>query len=345
MKILVLAGGLSHERDVSLSSGSLAANALMARGHSVALVDLYLGIESERDLFFDGKSGKKYSHEVTRGEPDLAKIKEENGGREAQIGPNVIEACMGSDLVFMALHGGIGENGQIQAVFDCYGIKYTGSGYVGALLAMDKDLAKQIMKHNGIPTADWRMVVAGAADGKSLTDELGLPLVVKPCRNGSSIGVSMADDLAGLNAAISTASRYETRLLVERKITGREFSVGILDGMPLPVIEIKPKRGFYNYENKYQAGASEEICPAELSGRLTDELRGWALKTHQALKLGSYSRIDFMLDEDNRPFCLEANTLPGLTPTSLLPREAAAAGISFEDLCDRIAKMGFSRED
>jgi D-alanine-D-alanine ligase len=345
MKILVLAGGLSHERDVSLSSGSLAANALMTKGHRVALVDLYLGIESERDLFFDRESGKKYSYEVARREPDLAKIKEENGGREALIGPNVIEACMGSDLVFMALHGGIGENGQIQAVFDCYGIKYTGSGYAGALLAMDKDLAKQIMRQNGIPTADWLTITACGTCVKSLIDRLGLPLVVKPCRNGSSIGVSMADNLAGLETAISAASRYEMCLLIERRIIGREFSVGILDDAPLPVIEIKPRRGFYDYENKYQAGASEEICPAELNRQSAEELQRLALKTHRALKLGSYSRIDFMLDEDNQPFCLEANTLPGLTPTSLLPQEAAAAGICFEDLCDRIAKLGLSRED
>jgi D-alanine-D-alanine ligase len=343
MKILVLAGGLSHERDVSLSSGSLAANALMARGHRVALVDLYFGIEGERDIFFDGRSGKKYNYQVTRQEPDLAVIKERNGSRDALIGPNVIEACMESDLVFMALHGGIGENGQIQAVFDCHGVKYTGSGYTGSLLAMDKDLAKQIMRQNGVPTADWRLTERGT-DAKSLIEDLGLPLVVKPCCSGSSIGVSMADDPFELEAAISSAGRYESRLLAEKKITGREFSVGILAGRPLPVIEIKPRSGFYNYENKYQAGAAEEICPAELSERLTEELQGLALKTHRALKLGSYSRIDFILDEEVGPFCLEANTLPGLTPTSLLPQEAAAAGICYEDLCDKIAKLALSGE-
>ncbi|MDR3353745.1 MAG: D-alanine--D-alanine ligase [Synergistaceae bacterium] len=341
MKILVLAGGLSHERDVSLSSGSLAANALMAGGHSVALVDLYLGIESERDIFLDGDSGKKYSYQVTRQEPDLAKVKEENGGRDALIGPNVIEACMGSDLVFMALHGGIGENGQIQAVFDCYGVKYTGSGYIGSLLAMDKDLAKRIMRQSGVPTADWCLAASEDADAKSLISELGLPLVVKPCCNGSSIGVSMANDRSELEAAISAAGRYESRLLAEKKITGREFSVGILDGRPLPVIEIKPRSGFYNYENKYQAGAAEEICPAELSERSAEDLQELALKTHSALRLGGYSRIDFILDENNGPFCLEANTLPGLTPTSLLPQEAAAAGVCYEDLCDKIAKLAF----
>jgi D-alanine-D-alanine ligase len=345
MKILVLAGGLSHERDVSLSSGSLAANALMAKGHRVALVDLYFGIESERDIFFDGSSGKKYSYQVTRREPDLAVIKERNGNRDALIGPNVIEACMGSDLVFMALHGGIGENGQIQAVFDCHRVRYTGSGYIGSLLAMDKDLAKQIMRQNGIPTADWRLAAARGADAKSLIEDLGLPLVVKPCRSGSSIGVSIANDPFELEAAILAAGHYESTLLAERKITGREFSVGILDGRPLPVIEIKPRIGFYNYENKYQAGAAEEICPAELSEQQAEELRRLALKTHRALKLGSYSRIDFILDEDRGPFCLEANTLPGLTPTSLLPQEAAAAGICYEDLCDKIAKLAFPGGD
>ncbi|MDR1885684.1 MAG: ATP-grasp domain-containing protein, partial [Synergistaceae bacterium] len=260
MKIVVLAGGFSPERDVSLSSGSMAANALMERGHCVALVDLYLGAPIPEAPFYGKNSGKRYRYDVPRRAPDLGELKRKNG-RASLVGPNVIEICLGADLAFLALHGGIGENGQLQAVLDCYGIRYTGSGYAGSLLAMDKDLAKRIMRQSGIPTADWRLVESDNADAGGLIDELGLPLVVKPCCSGSSVGVSMARDADELRAAISEAGGYEPRLLVEKKITGREFSVGVLDGRALPVIEIRPKAGFYNYENKYQAGAADEICP------------------------------------------------------------------------------------
>lgn len=253
----------------------------------------------------------------------------------------MLEACQRADLVFIALHGAAGENGQIQAVLDSLGILYTGTGYVGCLLAMDKDLSKRLMKEAGIATPSWKLVDRRKT-GLGLSDEISFPCVVKPCSCGSSMGVTMADNREELRAAVDTAGLYEDFVLVEEKITGREFSVGILDGEVLPIIEIIPKTGFYDYKNKYQAGLTEEICPAHLCSSAVSAFQETALRVHCILRLGAYSRIDFMMDKGGRIYCLEANTLPGMTPASLLPQEARAAGISYEALCGRIVESAFS---
>lgn len=357
MKITVLSGGMSPERDVSLSSACLIANALIDKGHEVCLVDVYEGVLDSQSpshssgTFVSTRDARRFSYTISSSAPDLAELKARNGNREELVGPGVLDRCKASDLVFIGLHGGMGENGQIQAFLDVYAIPYTGSGYAACLLAMNKDVTKRLIVKDGIPTADWVTLSCGPGNEDFSPDmlasfldrvsvEVGFPCVVKPCSAGSSVGVSMVDTKDDLSRALSEAFLWEKSVVVEKKIVGREFSVGVLDGIALPAIEIVPRSGFYNYENKYQAGLTEEICPARLTEREADTLGSLAKAVHACLGLGSYSRIDFILDRTGTFWCLEANTLPGMTPTSLLPQEARAVGISYGELCDKIAKLG-----
>lgn len=341
MRIVVLAGGLSSERDVSLVSGSLIANALMEKGHKVLLLDVYDGIEigdtGFESLFYDINSGKKYTHSIPTEEPNLNDIKANSQNGNMLIGKNVLEVCQYADVVFMALHGGIGEDGKLQGTFDILGIKYTGTGHVGSLLAMDKDLTKRLLIQSNIATAPW-IVVNDSITDKELQN-IELPCVIKPCNNGSSIGVYMAYSYPEIRAALENVKKYEDLIIIEKMIKGREFSVGVIEDQPLPVIEIIPNQGFYDYTNKYQSGCTTEICPANLSSEQTNKVQQLALKVHQTLRLGDYSRIDFILDENNEFICLEANTLPGMTPTSLIPQEALSLGINYPELCEQIAML------
>ena len=340
MKIAVIAGGLSPERDVSLSSGSKIANALIEKGHNVCFLDLYEDINtlSFDSLFFDLNSGKKFHYTVPQHEPDLKLLLDESGNNSL-IGRNVIELCKTVDLVFLALHGDIGENGKLQAVFDVFGIKYTGTGYKGSLLAMDKHISKQLMVQNNILTPAWKLIDIESDNLLEEIQTIGLPCVIKPCSCGSSVGVTLIKNMDQLNSAIEYAMKYEKYILVEKMIAGREFSVGILDSHALPIIEIIPNEGFYDYKNKYQQGLTKEVCPVEIPDDTANNIKDIALLVHKILYLGDYSRIDFILDTDGNIYCLEANTLPGMTATSLLPQEAAAYGISYNELCDRIAKL------
>ena len=336
MKITVLAGGLSPERDVSLTSGSLIANALRRRGHSVALIDVYLGCELPDDpdaLFTEAPSP---TCSVGQTEPDLNRLKAESGNGDALIGKGVLTLCRRSDVVFLALHGAMGENGQLQAILDCFGIRYTGSGYIGSLLAMDKDLSKKLLRDGGIPTPDSMTFRRADYSEEALLERIGLPCVVKPCSCGSSVGVSIVSTREELSSAVSAAFALEDRVLIEKKIIGREMTVGILNGRALPPVEIVPRSGFYDYKNKYQPGMTDEFCPPDITPEEDRLLADAALKTASLLRLGSYCRIDFILS-DGIPYCLEANTLPGMTPLSLLPREAAAVGIGYDELCEIIA--------
>lgn len=348
MNIVVLGGGLSPERDVSLSSGSLIANALMNTGHKVVLVDVYEGLEigdkTLDSLFYDKNSNKTYTYVVPSIEPDLEAIKKRNNNGRALIGKNVIRVCQYADVVFIALHGAMGENGQIQATFDSLGIKYTGTGYIGSLLAMDKDLTKKLLVQSQIGTAKWLLLDLSNYDSLQIDKEIGFPCVAKPCSNGSSIGVSIVYNEEQLNTALQEIKKYENLVIIEKMIKGREFSVGVIDQLVLPVIEIIPKEGFYDYKNKYQAGRAEEICPADLPEELTQKVQQLTLLVHQTLRLGDYSRIDFILNEEDEFICLEANTLPGMTPTSLIPQEAAVMGMTYEALCEKIACLPLGKE-
>ncbi len=331
LKITVLAGGYSPERDVSFLSASLIANSLCRSGHSVALVDVffpYQGILGDDAFTTDGN----FMYTIPKDPPDLDALRQEVPGT-ALVGDRVLELCAASDVVFLALHGGMGEDGRIQAILSSMGIPYTGSDFSSCLTAMDKYLSKLLFRAHGVPTADYTLVKNG-----EIPRGVSYPCVVKPCSCGSSVGVSIVQNEKELRKALDFAGQYETKILIEEMIVGREFSVGILNGTALPAIEIRPKDGFYDYERKYQSGMTEEICPAELSEAEAERLADCALKAHRALGLGSYSRIDFIREEKTGRFvCLEANTLPGMTPMSLLPQEAAAAGISYDELCLTIA--------
>ena len=337
MYIAVICGGLSAERDVSISSGTGAARALRARGHKVALVDLFLGnpsaVKDPRSVFTSDAGDSVYS--VRETEPDLDKIRAQRGGK-GLIGPGVIEICRAADIAFLALHGAEGENGKLQACLDLYGVPYTGSGYLGSAIAMDKDLTKRVVAPLGVKTPAWMLVESNGMDIDAVCAQVKLPCVVKPDDSGSSIGVSIANDEQELRAALEAAAREGSRILIEQYIRGREVQIGILGDKALPSIEIIPAEGFYDYRNKYQPGAAKEITPAEIPAETEQRLADAALTVFHALNLSAYSRADFILDAEGELWFLEINTLPGMTPTSLVPQEAAAVGISYSELCEQI---------
>lgn len=334
MKIVVLAGGTSTERDVSLSSGSMIYKALKKKGHRAILLDVYLGYEGETEGIFDRDTD--WAAEVTgvgESNPDLKEIKalRKDGGKSF-FGPHVLEICESSDCVFMALHGANGEDGKIQACFELMGIPYTGTDFVSSAMAMDKGITKDIFKAYNIPTPMGIRLKKGEKE----VEKVPFPCIVKACCGGSSVGVCIARDEQEYEEAKKEAFRYDNEVVIEQYIEGREFSVGVMDGKALPVIEIAPKVGFYDYKNKYQAGSTVETCPAALSEEKTEELQHTAERVFSALRLKNYARMDFRMNAKGEIFCLEANTLPGMTPTSLLPQEAAVVGIDFEELCERI---------
>ncbi|MBR6771590.1 MAG: D-alanine--D-alanine ligase [Lachnospiraceae bacterium] len=339
MKVVVLAGGISSERDVSLSSGRMIYQALKERGHKAVLLDVYLGYK-EADIKEDISSifdwDKDWAGDIGAiGEenPDIDSIKAlRSDGDRNFFGPYVISLCQAADVVFMALHGENGENGKIQACFDLLGIRYTGTDYVSSALCMDKGLAKELMNYHGIPTPKGIRLKKGEKAERTVP----FPCVVKVCNGGSSVGVYIVKEEAEYQKALEEGFGYDDEVIVEEYIEGREFSVGVMKGKALPIIEIAPLQGFYDYKNKYQAGSTVETCPALLSGEKTRQMQELAEKAFQALRLKSYARMDFLMNPSGDIFCLEANTLPGMTPTSLLPQEAQAEGISFGELCETI---------
>src|SRR5213075_1765337 len=237
--------------------------------------------------------------------------------------------------------GGYGEDGTIQALLDMAGIQYTGSGHLASALAMDKDLSKHLFRRAGVQTADWVMARQGVLAEEQL-GRLALPVVVKPSKQGSTVGLSVVRKREELAAAITEAFRYDDEVMIEQFVPGREFTVGILGDDALPVGEIIPKHEIYDYECKYTVGMAEEVFPAQISSDRAREAQDLARRAFQALKLRGYARIDFRMTEDGSLFCLEANTLPGMTQTSLIPQAAAAAGIAFPDLCERIVLLAVS---
>ncbi len=348
MDIVVLAGGLSTERDVSFKTGDMVAKALRENGHRVILLDVFMGYkeaeEDISDIFEHSIEASVSVSAIPETAPDLAKVKASRKDQSACFfGPNVISMCQMADIVFMALHGENGENGKIQAAFDLLGIKYTGSGYLSSALAMDKGAAKIFFEKNGVPTpTGMKMTKADHTDDFDKTG-LSLPCVVKPCCGGSSIGVSIVRTKEQFHAALDEAFRWEDELIIEEYIEGREFSVGVLEYQALPIIEIAPVEGFYDYKNKYKAGSTVETCPAELSKEITEEMQKYAVMAAEALGLDTYSRMDFLLNKEGKIYCLEANTLPGMTPTSLLPQEAGVIGMNFNELCEKLIKISLQK--
>lgn len=333
MKVIVLAGGTSTERDVSLISGSMIYKALKKRGHQAVLLDVYLGYEGDTEGIFERDvDWSKDIAAIAEENPDLEHIKAMRpDGDKNFFGPNVLKLCRSADAVFMALHGANGEDGKIQACFELLGIPYTGTNFVSSAMAMDKGVSKDIFAAHGIPTPAGFLIKRGQSGQKPT-----FPCIVKTCCGGSSVGVCIAREEAEYERALEEAFRYGDEVIVEQYIEGREFSVGVMDGQALPVIEIAPKQGFYDYKNKYQAGSTVETCPANLEPEKAAEMQRIAERVFAALRMKSYARMDFMMSHAGEIYCLEANTLPGMTPTSLLPQEAQAVGMSFEDLCEKI---------
>jgi D-alanine-D-alanine ligase len=339
MKIAVVCGGLSNERDVSITSGTCVARALRERGHKVLLIDLYYGYRGEYDdpasLYEKEQEDIKYS--VSTETPDIEKIMADGNG--SRIGSNVIEICKAADICFLALHGEDGENGKLQATFDVNGIKYTGSGYLGSAIAMNKEISKIMMRSSGIPVPEGIVLEKGGE-----IKNVGFPCVVKPCSGGSSVGTSMVAGESEYLAAIETAFKYEDHVLVEKFIKGRELTVGVMGKKAMPVIEIIPKEGWYDYKNKYQAGLTEEICPAPISAEDTDRVQRLAEHVREALMIDVYCRADFLMDEtDGEIYCLEANTLPGMTPTSLIPQMGREQGLDFGTVCEKIIELSMEK--
>ena len=334
MKIVVLAGGLSPERNVSLSSGVMVARALRERGHQAALVDMYLGVTGDPAALYTSPLPEEWAR-IGRQAPDLAALERERGGKSL-FGPGVLELCKSADVVFLALHGQCGEDGRVQAAFDLLGIAYTGSGYLGSAIAMDKDLTKKLVAPLGVRTPAWELLEYGRGGIPALAERLRLPCVIKPVDSGSSIGVSICRTRTELATALTAGLALGGRCVVEDYVAGREVQIAILEDHALPSIEIIPKAGFYDYENKYQPGAAEEICPAPIPAEWEERLGKAALTVFHALGLSVYARADFIVTDDGTPWFLEIDTLPGMTPTSLMPQEAAAVGIGYGQLCERI---------
>ena len=342
MKVVVLAGGISTERDVSLISGKMIYQAMKRLGHQAVLLDVFLGMERDDiDHIFesdeDFSAGIEAIHEIN---PDISAVKalRKDGGK-CYFGPNVIEICQMADVVFLGLHGADGEGGKVQAAFDLLGIRYTGTDFVSGALAMDKCLAKELFMQNGIPTPAGFRLKKGQEPGEGQQPKF--PCVVKVSSGGSSIGVSIVQKEEDYQAALDDAFLYGDEVVVEEYIKGRELTCCVLDGKALPIVEIAPKEGFYDYKNKYQAGSTVDICPAPIGEENTRKIQKISERVFDALRLHKYARMDFMMDEAGNAYCLEANTLPGMTPTSLIPQEAAAVGISYDELCQKILDMAF----
>ena len=337
MNITVLLGGVSAERDVSLSSGLRIAVGLRARGHTVTCLDPAEGVlsrETEARLLVSGVGSAPPSLEALAG----------LGSRSLSPSLASRPEITGADCVFIALHGGQGEDGTVQALLDMAGVRYTGSGHLASALAMDKHLTKVLLRASGVATANWLMAPApgtGLVDPDEVARVLEWPVVVKPSKQGSTVGLSIVRQPSELQPAITEAFRYDDEVMVERFVPGRELTVGILGDDVLPTIEIKPMKELYDYECKYTAGMADEFV-AELSVDVQVKLADQARRSFAALKLRGYARIDFRLDPQGQPWCLEANTLPGMTPTSLIPQAAAAAGVLFPDLCERIVLLAMA---
>ena len=346
MKIVVLAGGLSTEREVSLVTGTSVCRALRQNGHKAILVDLFLGLEevpADLETLFDAPDGLCPDAKIQVTAPDIEAVKKSRKDQSGRLfGPNVLELCSLADIVFLGLHGQDGEDGRVQATFDLLDIKYTGGGYLASGLAMDKSMTKRMMDSAGIPTAPWRDIPAYVeADIPTLVAELEVPCAVKVVNGGSSIGVALPDTKEELEAALREMLRYGSHIIVEKKIRGRELTVAVLGDRALPAVEIVPAVKEFDYTAKYQTGGAQELCPAPITAEQQEEMGALALKLHRTLGLEIYSRTDFLLDEEGRFWCLEVNSLPGMTSASLVPKEAAAAGLTYNELCEEIVQRSY----
>jgi D-alanine-D-alanine ligase len=334
-RVTLFLGGTSSERDVSLASGVRIAAALRERGYQVKAVDPAVGAltpDDEKRILAGGVKTAPPSEE------ELRRMARESLPKLVKNIPSPEEA----DVVFLGLHGGYGEDGTIQALLDVVGVPYTGSGHLSSAIAMDKDVSKHLFVNAGVPTAKWvllRELATGNRELGAAIKALGLPVIVKPSKQGSTVGLSIVKKESELDAAIQEAFRFDDEVLVEEFIPGRELTVSVIGGEALPVGEIIPKHEIYDYECKYTPGMATEEFPAKLTRAETERVQDLARRAFAALKLRGCARIDFRMTPKGEFYCLEANTLPGMTGTSLVPQAAAAAGVTFPELCDRIVRL------
>jgi D-alanine-D-alanine ligase len=329
MRVTVLTGGATAERAVAFASASQIVAALRGRKHDVKVVDLAGGELDERG------EGELLGGAVGVTPPAVDALAE----REKEMlseGLADLRSVQEADVLFLAVHGGALEGGTLQAVLDVIDVPYTGSGPLASALAMDKDLSKRLFRSAGVPVPAWFMAPVGADD---VTTALGWPVIVKPSKQGSSVGLTLVKHAQGLDGAVRLAATYDDEVMAEQFIPGRELTVGILGDVPLPVGQIVPKHELFDYETKYTPGMSEETFPAKIDTLLARQLQEYALMAHRAVKLNGYSRVDFRVTPEGDIFCLEANSLPGMTRTSLFPQAAQAAGIPFAEMCERIARL------
>lgn len=335
MNIAVLLGGISPERNISYLSGRAAVFALRELGHSVVAIDPSRGANG---VVSDDELRAATATEVTTAE--LASFT-----TMSLIECITSDQFDGIDVVFILLHGRYGEDGYVQSLLDLRGIPYTGSTMLASAAAMDKGLSKMLFQVAGIPTPYWVSVLPEQADDIELLaevcKEINGPMVVKPNDQGSTVGMTILDSASveDLAVAIRLAGQFTESILVERYIPGRELTVTVLGSEALPIIEIVPKDGYYDYANKYTKGKTEYFCPADLSQEVQDHVQNLAVAAHHVLGCRAYSRVDFRLTEDNIPYCLEVNTIPGFTETSLVPMAARTSGIEFGDLCEEIMRL------
>lgn len=344
MNIVVLVGGYSNERNVSLSSGAMIARALRENGHCVAVVDSLLGVDS--DVTLEELYKKEIPNEwlTAAAEPvnlqEVLKMTQSN----ALIGPNVLKLSLAADAVFLALHGGCGEDGRIQAILDCYGIKYTGTDYLSSGIAMNKDVAKGIARDFGVKTPDWKILSEVKSDEieKLAAENTQYPAVIKIPNSGSSVGVYIVKNAQEFKAALK--DNIGKRVIIEQYIKGREIQMAFLKNRALPSIEIVPLSEFYTYDNKYVKGGAKEVSPADIPKATEHKMADMLLRVVHALGITDYARADFIIDEKNEIWFIEINTLPGMTATSLLPQEAAAAGINFHELCETVLQLALHKK-
>lgn len=325
MNVVVLMGGQSDERDVSLASGAQVAAALRQAGHEVVALDPARGLLTRDQEAAILESGVSVDPPVEQG-----------GARGTAVAVSREPVVAGADVVFVALHGGHGEDGTVQAVLELAGVPYLGSDVLGCALSMDKDISKRLLRDAGLPTPDWRV---GDPPPEEVVGALGLPVIVKPVSGGSSIGLTLARSEEDLRVACAAAKERGEATMYEAYVPGRELTVGILGEEPLPVGEIISEHDLFDYECKYQAGMASEIFPAQLPHAVAARLQELALAVHRVLRMRHISRVDFILDDEGRPWILEANALPGLTANSLVPKAALAAGLSFPEFCDRLVRL------
>lgn len=340
MKIVVLSGGYCTERHVGLVSGNGVCRALREKGHQAIFVDMFMGLEGYHgDLadIFDAPDGLLEKAVIEETAPDLEAVRAARQDKSSSLlGKDVLTVCAMADAVFLAMHGANGEDGRIQATLDLLGVPYTGSGYLGSAMAMDKAVTKRMMDSLGIRTAPWVDVHYTKEDIPRLTQELMVPCAVKMVNGGSSIGMALPDTREDLEKALYDLLPYGGHVVVEKKIKGREIQIAVLGDRYLPAVEIIPKGEYFDYVCKYQKDGAQELCPAPITDDEWRQVGEMALKLHQGLGLAVYSRSDFLLDAEGKAWCLEINTLPGMTPTSLVPQEAAQVGLSYADLCEKI---------